>query len=355
MEWAEQRMPKPTDEDYAEGVRYAQALCNRHGITGVIDACVEERHARVYRKLDRDGKLTVRVGATAKVNPREAVADAVGRLSQMRAESAGRMLAVHSAKFFLDGVLENRTAAMLEPYSDAIGGNAPLMFDYEHMKALFAAFDAARFQIHIHTIGDAALRAALDGLEHARRLNGQWPGLHQIAHVQCIDAADIPRFRTVGAMANIQSLWARHEPSVTDVALPMIGEQRGRLMYAFRSLLDAGAACALSSDWGVSTLNPFEIMETGCTRQPPGKQSVPVFLPEQRMTIEECVRGYTLAAAAAAWRADSTGSLGTGKQADLIVLDRDIFECPQHEIGATQVLLTLLSGEEVHRAAGFDG
>ena len=146
-----------------------KALCNRHGITGIIDACVEERHARVYRKLDRDGTLTVRVGATAKVHPREAVADAVGRLSQMRAESAGRMLAVHSAKFFLDGVLENRTAAMLEPYSDAIGGNAPLMFDFEHMKALFAAFDAARFQIHIHTIGDAALRAALDGLEHARR------------------------------------------------------------------------------------------------------------------------------------------------------------------------------------------
>lgn len=355
MDWAEERMPRPSEDDFAEGVRYGQALCNRHGITGIIDASVEERHARVYRRLDREGGLTVRVGATAKVHPHEGVAEAIARLSEMRAESAGDMLAIHSAKFFLDGVLENRTAAMLEPYSDAAGGNAPLMFDFDHMKALFAAFDAARFQIHVHAIGDAAVRASLDGLEHARRLNGAWPSLHQIAHIQCIDPADIPRFRELGAMANIQSLWARHEPSVCDVAMPMVGSERGRLMYAFRSLIDAGASCALSSDWGVSTLNPFEIMETGVTRQPPGRPSSPVFHPEQRMTIEECVRGYTLAAAAAAWRAGGTGTLGVGKQADLIILDRDIFSCPSHEIGATSVLLTLVSGNEVYRAGSFDG
>lgn len=234
MDWAEERMPSPSEDDFAEGVLYGQALCNRHGITGIIDASVELRHTKVYRALDRDGRLTVRVGATAKVHPHEEVTEAVERLSQMRAESVGAMLAVHSAKFFLDGVLENRTAAMLEPYSDALGANAPLMFDVDHMKALFAAFDAARFQIHIHAIGDAAVRAALDGLEHARRLNGKWPGLHQIAHVQCIDPADIPRFRVAGAMANIQSLWARHEPSVTEVAIPMIGLERARFMYAFR-------------------------------------------------------------------------------------------------------------------------
>lgn len=354
-DWATERMPKPSEDDFAQGVLYGQALCNRHGITGVIDAMVEERHARVYRGLDRNGKLTVRVGATAKVHPREGVAEALERLSAMRAGNAGDMLAIHSAKFFLDGVLENRTAAMLEPYSDAAGGNAPLMFEFEHMKALFAALDAARFQIHVHAIGDAAVRAALDGLEHARRLNGEWPSLHQIAHVQCIDPSDIPRFRQLGAMANIQALWARNEPSVADVAMPMIGPERGRLMYAFRSLIGAGAPFAISSDWGVSTLNPFAIIETAVTRQPPGKPSVPVFNPEQRMTIEEGVAGYTLAAAAAAWRATSTGSLSPGKHADLIVLDRDIFQCPAHEIGATNVLLTLVGGNEAYRAPAFDG
>lgn len=355
LDWARDRMPQPSDEDFTQGVRYGQALCNRHGITGVIDASVDDRHARVYRGMDRSGELTVRVAATAKVHPHERVGEAVERLLALRRENAGRMFSVHSAKFFLDGVLENRTAAMLEPYSDAIGGNAPLMFDYDHIKNLFAAFDAERFQIHIHAIGDATVRAALDGLEHALRLNGGWPSLHQIAHVQCIDPAELRRFRQVGAMANIQTLWARNEPSVSDVADPMVGPERNKLMYAFRSLIDHGASFAISSDWGVSTLNPFEIMETAITRQPPGKSSVPSFYPEQRMTIDEAVRGYTLNAAAAAWRAESTGSLAVGKYADLIVLDRDIFDCSSYDIGKTNVLLTLLSGNEVHRASGFDG
>jgi predicted amidohydrolase YtcJ len=264
------------------------------------------------------------------------------------------MFHIHSAKFFLDGVLENRTGAMISDYSDATGGNAPLMFLYPQILELFAAFDAARFQIHVHVIGDMAVRAALDGLEAARKANGPWPSLHQLAHVQCIDPADIPRFHELGAMANIQPLWARHEPSVTDVALPMVGEDRGKWMYAFRSLIDAGAGYALSSDWGVSTLNPFEIMETAITRQPPGRpRTHPVFLPEQRMTREECLKGYTTFAAAAAWRSVDTGSLSVGKYADLIVLDRDILTCDVYDIGATQVLLTLLAGRAVHRDPGF--
>ncbi len=208
----------------------------------------------------------------------------------------------------------------------------------------------------LHVIGDGAVRAALDGLEAAQIANGRWPSLHQLAHVQCIDPADIPRFRGLGVMANIQPLWARHEPSVTEVALPMVGEERVKYMYAFRSLIDAGADYCLSSDWGVSTLNPFQIMETAITRQPPRKNGDhPVFLPEQRMTREECIRGYTVNAAAAAWRSQSTGSLSVGKFADLIVVDRDIFSCDVYEIGDCNVLLTLLGGREVYRDSEFAG
>lgn len=352
LDWAKERMPRPTDDDYAEGVRYAQALCNRHGITGVLDASVNERHMRVYRRLERAGQLTVRVCATGKVNPEENTADAVARLDALRRDSRSDMLFLHSAKFFLDGVFENRTAVMIEDYADAAGGNAALMFGENQVKELFAAFDAARFQIHVHVIGDGAVRAALDALEAARAVNGAWPSLHQLAHVQAIDPADIPRFRELGVVANIQPLWARHEAS-TALALAMTGKERGRWMYAFRSLLDAGAPYVLSSDWGVSTLNPFPIIATAVTRQPPvrdGKGQAPVFIPEERLTVEECVRGYTVNAAEAAWRGRDTGSLGIGKYADLIVLDRDIFTCGSYEIGDTQVLLTLLAGREVHRA-----
>ncbi|MDO6965473.1 amidohydrolase [Rhizobium alvei] len=356
VNWATNRMPEVTDEEYAAGVRYGQALCNRHGITGVLDALVMERHARVYRKLAEDGELTVRVCATAKVFPEEATADALARVEELRRSNDLEMFRIHSAKFFLDGVMENRTGVMIEPYSDAIGGNAPLMFGHEQVKELFTAFDAARFQIHVHVIGDGAVRAALDGLEAARDKNGAWPSLHQLAHIQFIDPADIPRFRTLGAVANVQALWARNEPSVTDVAVPMGGPERSRWMYAFRSLIDAGAQYTLSSDWGVSTLNPFKIMETAITRQPPAKNgAVEPFLPQERLTRKESVMGYTVNAAASAWRAESTGSLAPGKYADIIVLDRDIFTCDVYDIGDTEVQLTLLGGREVHRATGFTG
>lgn len=349
--WVDDRKPKPTDDDFAAGVRFAQAHANAHGITGVLDASVHEQHTRVYRRLAAEDALTVRVLATARVDPSETTAAALARLEAMRRESQMPMFRIHSAKFFLDGVIENRTAAMIEPYSDAEGGNAQLMFSPNQINDMFAAFDAARFQIHVHAIGDMAVRAALDGMAAARAGNAPWPSWHQIAHVQCIDPADIPRFAELGVVANIQPLWARHEPSVTEIALPMVGEARGRWIYAFRSLRDAGALLALSSDWTVSTLNPFEIIETAMTRQPPKKEgNHPVFLPEERLTLAECIEGYTINAATAGWRQAETGSLSLGKWADLIMLDRNIYDCSVYEIGDTRVLLTLLGGREVYSA-----
>ncbi len=204
IDWAVARMPAVTEDEFADGVRFGQALCNRNGITGVLDASVNARHARVYQRLMDQDALTLRVAATAKVEPHEDTSEALERVKALRAGCRGDLFKIHSAKFFLDGVLENRTGTMLEPYSDAIGGNAPLMFGHNQVKDLFTVFDAARFQIHVHVIGDGALRAALDGLQAARDVNGPWPSLHQLAHVQCLDPSDAPRFRELGAMANIQ-------------------------------------------------------------------------------------------------------------------------------------------------------
>jgi predicted amidohydrolase YtcJ len=355
IDWVRERMPEIPDSDWEDGVRYGQALCNRHGFTGVLDALVTDRHLRIYRAVEKTTGLTVRVASTALVEPSDTVEEALTRVEGFRRDFASDMLKVHSAKFFLDGVLENRTAAMIEDYHDAQGGNFPVMFGENHLRELFIAFDKARFQIHCHVIGDKAVRAGLDALEAARDVNGAWPSLHQLAHVEVVDPDDIPRFAKLGVMPNIQPLWARSEPSVTEIAVPIAGP-KARWIYPFRSLIDAGATCAMSSDWSVTTLNPFPIMQTAITRQPPEMgRDHPVFLPEERMTLDECIKGYTVNAAAAAWRSADTGSLEQGKYADLIILDRDLFAIDPYDIAGTQVVLTLLGGKEVHRHSEFKG
>ena len=349
-----QFLPALGPDDHLAGAMAGQAHANRHGITGITDPRVVDHNVAAYATLAARGALTLRVAGAALVTARDRVDTMLARLTALRATHAGPDFHIHSAKFFLDGVFENRTAAMLSPYTDPPGGNADLMFPPDQIASLFTALDAARFQIHVHVIGDAAARAALDGFETALRANGPWPSLHQLAHLQSVDPADIPRIAALGAMANIQPLWARFDPTVPDIALNMIGPARLPRTYAFRQMLNAGAPFCLSSDFAVSTLNPFEIIETAVTRQPAVRDGLtPAFLPDERLTVAEAVQGYTTHAAAACWRGHFTGRLTPGFSADLIVLDRNIFATPHAAISETQVLLTLFKGRAVHRSAGF--
>lgn len=346
-------LPDLTDNDRMAGLRAAQAHANQHGITGVLDARISEMEARIYARGEAEDALTLRVAGTALVTEADTPGTAVARLSALRAAHPGPDFHVHSAKFFMDGVFENRTAAMLAPFADAPGGNAPCMFGAEQTKALMTALDAARFAIHVHVIGDAAARRAIEGLEAARAANGPWPAQHQLAHLQVMDPADYARLQGL-ATANIQPLWARYEPPYSDPSLSMIGPERQRDTYAFRKMLDQGADFCLSSDWPVSTLNPFEIIETAITRTKRLEDDPEVpFFPDQGLTIEECVQGYTVNAARACWRDHETGMLRVGYSADLIVLDRDIFAIPATDISSTLVLATLFKGVEVWHAKGW--
>jgi len=344
------RLPGLSDADWMAGLQAAMALANRHGITGVLDPRVTDREAGVYARAVADGTLTLRVAGAALVTAADTPQTAVARLAALRAAHPGPDFHVQSAKFFMDGVFENRTAATLQDYADVAGGNAPCMFGAEETNNLFIALDAARFAIHVHVIGDAAARRALDGLQAARAANGAWPAQHQLAHLQLLDPADVARLQGL-ATANIQPLWARLEPPYSDPSLAMIGRARWPDVYAFRRMLEAGADWCLSSDWAVSTLNPFEIIETAITRQKRADDHpAEPFLADQALTIEECVQGYTVNAARACWREAFTGMLRAGFSADLILLDRDIFACPATDISATRVLSTLFKGVEVWRA-----
>ncbi len=347
--WAIARLPGLTDDHWLEGLLAGQAHANAHGITGVLDPRITALEARLYARALAEDRLTLRVAGAALVTEADTPESALMRLVALRSAHPGPDFHVHSAKFFMDGVFENRTAACLAPYADRVGGNAPCMFGADQTRVLFTALDAARFAIHVHVIGDAAAARALDGLEAARRANGTWPSAHQLAHLQVLAADDFARLQGL-ATANIQPLWARLDPVVPDIALDMIGPVRRPLTYAFRRMLNAGADWCLSSDWPVSTLNPFEIIETAVTRQAPLAEGArEPFLPDQALTVAECVLGYTAQAAAACWRSAYSGRLRVGHSADLIVLDQDIFACPPHRISATKVLLTLFKGRAVYR------
>lgn len=348
-----ERLPQLTEKDWMAGLLAGQAHANRHGITGVLDACVRTPEVTTYGRAAETGALTLWVAGTALVTEADTPETAVARLSALRAAHPGPEFHVHSAKMFMDGVYENRTAANLAAYADRQGGNAPCMFSLEQTIGLMTALDAARFAIHVHVIGDAAARRAIEGLEAARAANGPWPAQHQLAHLQLVDPADHARLQGL-ATANVQPLWARVEPPYSDPSLAMIGPERWPDVYAFRKMLDAGADWCLSSDWAVSTLNPFEIIETAITRQKRQDDDPEApFFADQALTIEECVQGYTVNAARACWRESFTGMLRAGYSADLIVLDRDVFGIAPQEISATQVLLTLFRGAEVWRDPAF--
>lgn len=352
--WALDRLPKTAEETFHKGLRAGQAHANRHGITGVLDPFIQSHHIGIYAAAAEAGSLTLRVAGAMSVTAADTVDSALDRLTTRRAAHPGPDFHLHSAKFFLDGGLENRTAALIDPYADGPGGNAPLMFPPDQIAALFTALDAARFQIHVHCIGDAATRAALDGFAAARAANGAWPALHQIAHCQLVHPDDRPRFAALGVMANLQPLWACTDPIIPDDTMAMIGPDRAPWTYAFRSLIDAGAPYCLNSDWAVTSLNPFEIMGTAITREPPRHRGCATpFFPAERLTIDEAILGYTTHAAAACWRGGHTGALKPGFSADLIVTDHDIFTCDPYAVAETQVLLTLFKGRAVHRAARF--
>ncbi len=261
-------------------------------------------------------------------------------------------LRADAVKIFADGVVEypSQTAALLEPYLEAAGrptnNRGPTYIPQDRLDRIVSAADAAGFTVHIHAIGDRAVRSALDAFADARRRNGPRDGRDQIAHLELVDPADFPRFKELGVIANFQLLWAERDPYVVKATLPYLGPERSRYLYPARSLRDAGALIAGGSDWGVSTFNPFAAMEHAVTRREARGQEP--LLPEQSITLQEAVDAYTINAAYALKQERTTGSLEPGKLGDLIVLDRDIFAIDPFDLHNTRVLATYLDGREVY-------
>jgi predicted amidohydrolase YtcJ len=347
-------VPAPSIDVQAERLDLAFGDMRAIGITSVQDAAVDEHDMQLYKRLYDAGRLKMRVRGTFALKSLDEPAElAVDRAIKFRAKWAvdPEFLRADAIKIFADGVIEypSQTAALLAPYLDAAGrptGNrGPSYFTQANLDRIVSAADAAGFTVHVHAIGDRAVRAALDAFSYSRQHDGKLDNRDQIAHLELIDPADFARFQPLGVIANLQLLWAQNDDYI-DATRPYIGEARSRYLYAARSLRDAGAVIVGGSDWSVSSFNPFEAMEHGVTRaRALGEKPL---LPEQSIALQDAVDAYTINAAYALKQERTTGSLEPGKRADFIILDRDIFAIAPSDLRHTRVLATYLDGREVY-------
>ena len=349
----ERLVPPLRPEDYIRGLRAGLALANRFGIVSIVEANAGPDLLDAYAALDRAGELSVRVLASLEVDTGRGPAEAA-RLAGLRRRYAGNRLKATAAKIFADGVMEPHTAALLEPYVDRPGDRGRPLLEPEDFDALARALDRAGFQIHVHAIGDRAVRMSLDAFEAAGRANGFRDMRHHIAHLELIDPADIPRFKRLGAAANFQALWAYADAYITDLTLPILGPARSRWLYPIGSVARTGAVIVGGSDWSVSSPDPLQAIQVALTRRGPGEPPGPAWIPEERVDLQTMLRAYTANGAWLCREEKSRGALEPGLAADLIVLDRDIFGLPAAEIGRAKVLWTLLEGREVYRDPSFD-
>ena len=348
--------PKPDAEQRAAGLRMAQEYYHRLGITACQDATVEPDYQATYERLARAGELTLRVRGNLSWNP--ALGDEqLDQLIERRLSGTVGRLTCGNVKFFHDGVVENRTAAMLDPYLDAAGSPTDEhgidQYQLADLARHVARCDAAGFGIHIHAIGDRAVRESLDVLEQAAAANGRRDSRHQLAHVQFAHRDDIPRFRKLGVIANVTPLWARLEEYVRDLTLPFISPEAGAMMYPFGSILRAGGSLAFGSDWSVSTPDPLHQLASAVTRADPESQNDEPLLPDERIDLGSAIAAHTIGAAYASFLDATTGSIEPGKLADLVVLDRDLFGLPPAGYLEARVRLTLAAGATVYAAPGW--
>ena len=347
-------IPEPKAEDYVKGLRDGLALANGAGITSIIEARADDSILEAYRTLDRAGELTVRVLASLQVDPPKGVGQVDG-LVRKREAFAGRRLRAAAAKIFVDGVIETHTAALLEPYIDRPGDRGQPFLTQEELDRLAGALEKAGFQIHIHAIGDRAIRMSLDAFEAAQKVNGAGDFRHHIAHLELIDPADIPRFKELGVVANFQALWAYPDAYITKLTEPILGPERSGRLYPIGSVLRSGAVVVGGSDWSVSSLNPLEAIQVAVTRRSIEEGEGEPWLPAERIDLRAALAAYTINGAYLSHREAETGLIETGKSADLVVLDRNLLAGSLFDIHNARVLLTMLEGQVVYRDPALAG
>jgi predicted amidohydrolase YtcJ len=349
-------IPMPTREEKLQAWRAGLKEANRVGLVrahvpGSVSVGVGDlQDVDILEELRRNGELTVRMYLAYRLEPPAVTAEELQQIEEARRRYHDEWISAGAAKMFLDGAVEPHTAAMLAPYSDDPNQSGNLLWEPVQYKRAVAEFDRRRIQVFIHAIGDRAVRLALDAYEEAAKTNHTEDTRHRIEHIETISAQDIPRFARLGVIASFQPYHSYPDDNALKVWAPHVGPERVQRAWALHSVEAAGGVLAFGSDWPIFTLNPWPGVQNALTRQttegdPPGG-----WIPKERISLADAIKGYTLGAAFAGHREKTEGSLEPGKLADLIVLSQDLFKIEPTDIGKTEVLLTMVGGKAVYQS-----
>jgi predicted amidohydrolase YtcJ len=349
-------IPHPSKQEVVAALRRGMLEANRVGLVRAISA--DGVHVEggdfasleVYNELRRSGKLTMRFDFSMRIQPPALKPAQRQRIENARQRYHDDWLSAGKAKFFVDGVIETHTAAMLAPYADDPSQSGNLLWDPDEYKRAVAELDAHGIQVFSHAIGDRAIRLALDAYENAQRINHTSDLRHRIEHIEDPAASDVPRFGKLGVIASFQPLHAYPNDDTLKVWAGNIGPERAKLGWPWRSVENGGGVLAFGSDWPIVTQNPWAGLQNALTRQTTEGEPVGGWIPKERISLPDAIRAYTLGAAFAGHREKTEGSLETGKLADLIVLSQDLFQIEPTEIGKTEVLLTIVGGKVVYQS-----
>lgn len=353
-----------TEEEQIEAMNLFIDDMNGWGYTAIQSiAPIFDVEYSNYTSLEESGDLTLRINAAQFMNP-DSYDDDIKSLQELKKSLESDMIRVTTAKYMVDGVVEGATAYLKEPYADEEGlgkdYNSNPEWTSEQLEDAYYKVLEAGFQNHTHSIGDAATEMSLDATKVAQDKMGEGDYRATMTHLQVVDDADKPRFKELGVIASLQTFWHLKEPDWYEtVDKLMLGEERAEKEYPAKSLLDAGATITNSGDFPVSpTNNPFWGIEAGVTRNLYSEEYYgeeikdmddPTYLlnASERLSIKDMIEAYTINGAFQLFREDEIGSLEVGKEADLIVIDKDIFAIDPIEISELVVEATLLSGNVV--------
>lgn len=343
-------MPAMSREQSLGALGLASAGFVAAGLVWVQDAWVEPQDVESWlAAAAEEGVLAFRADLGLWCDPntwRSQLDHFTSTRDRVAAAAPGRLSAT-TIKFFADGVIESATGALLEPYCDCPHSTGLPNWDPDELKQAVAAVDALGFAPHIHAIGDAAARMALDAIEHANAVNGARDRRATIAHTQLVDDADIRRFVDLGVIANFEPYWAKYDSWQVVLTAPRLGEERTHRQYMMRTILETGAPVSFGSDWPVTTFAPLAGIQVAVTRQMTEGDFREPWMPQERLTVEQALAAYTSGVAFQAGD-ERGGVLRPGARADVVLLGADPRRVPSLEIEDIEVLGTWCDGHRVH-------